>query len=618
MERQWYLRFLVVVATATAAWLSLWPSLGQWMSVPAWVETTFEGRINPGLDIRGGIRLMYEVEVDEYLRDKRDRDAEQLLRRLGVLLDVIDESEVNTATREQLQQVQEKVTVQRVGRRAIRALFTEASDRELFTADWLQENFDDLRLSAQDGNRIDLEMREDRLEQLRDDAVKQAQTVIDNRVNALGLGQAEVSSRESDVIVEVPGASEEQFQYVRSIISRTARLEFKVVDDENDFIGTLTDLPEGIQRFTEPGYGGEGRRSTTSYLYVTGSPCAADDVGCVGPRQQLQQYIETLSPPEDHQLVVADLDPGDRPEEDADAELEAWRTYYLYRTSNVSGEDVDDARVGFDPQEGTVVYLTFNAGGAVKWEEMTGANVKRRVAIVLDERVESAPVIQERIGGGSTRITLSRGVANPQKVLQEANDLVVVLKAGALPAPLREANSQLIGPTLGQDSVRLGTRGAVVGISLVLLFMMLYYEVAGIVSALAVVLNLLFMLGIMSALSPPLTLPGIASLALTVGMAVDANVLIIERIREELRLGKSARAAVDQGFRRAMASVFDSQLTTFIAGVVLYQYGTGPIKGFAVMLLIGIITSLFTGIFCSKVMMDFVVRGLKVKRLRVG
>jgi len=626
MDRRWYMRMTVVVAAITAAWFSLWPTLSDAgvIGAPSWVTETFEGRINPGLDIRGGLRLMYEVEVDEYIVDRRNRDAERMVRQIGVLIGVLTDDEITTATREQLDSINERVTVQRVGERGIRVLFEREDDRELFDVDWLQENFPELRLASNEGNQLDLRMREDRLEELREDAVKQAVRTIDDRVNALGLGQADVSARESDVIVEIPGANERQFESVKAVIARTARLEFKVVDDATNIVGGFEDLPEGMERIQEAGYAGEGRRANTSFLYFAGPTCSAEQQEadeCETPRQTLEAYIQQQEIPDDHQLLVSQVRDEDRERYEDEPNLEeteAWRTFYVVRTTEVTGEDIDDARVGFDPQEGTVVYLTFNVQGAGEWATLTGQHVQERIAVVLDDRVESAPVIQEEISGGSTRITLGSDVGDPQRTVREANDLVVVLKAGALPAPLTEANSQLIGPTLGQDSVRMGAMGAVVGVSLVLLFMIFYYQVAGIVSAIAVVLNLLFMLAIMSGFSPPLTLPGIASLALTVGMAVDANVLITERIREELRAGKSARAAVDQGFKRAFSSVFDSQLTTFIAGVVLLQYGSGPIKGFAVMLLIGIVTSLFTGIFCSKVFFDWIVRGLKVKRLRVG
>jgi preprotein translocase subunit SecD len=239
------------------------------------------------------------------------------------------------------------------------------------------------------------------------------------------------------------------------------------------------------------------------------------------------------------------------------------------------------------------------------------------MAIVLDDRVESAPVIQTEIGGGRCQITLG-GSSSYNDSLQEAKDLVVVLRAGALPAPIRPANEQLIGPSLGADAIEKSAMGAVLGVGLVVVFMMFYYQVAGIVADIAVLLNLLFLLALMALFEATLTLPGVAGIALTVGMAVDANVLINERIREELRAGKSARAAVDQGFDRAFWSIFDGQLTTFISGVVLFQYGSGPIKGFAVTLMIGIATSLFTGVFCSRLVFDFLVRGLRIKSLKVG
>ncbi|MCB9667006.1 MAG: protein translocase subunit SecD, partial [Myxococcales bacterium] len=261
------------------------------------------------------------------------------------------------------------------------------------------------------------------------------------------------------------------------------------------------------------------------------------------------------------------------------------------------------------------VSITFQKPrGANLFEELTGRNVKRRMAIVLDDRVESAPVIQTKIAGGHAQITLGVG----PNIQAEAKNLTIVLKAGALPVPIRPSNEQLIGPTLGQDSVQQGAIGAAVGVGLVMLFMLIYYQVGGLIANLMVMLNLVILFAFLALASATLTLPGIAGIALTVGMAVDANVLIMERIREELRDGKSARIAVDQGFRRAFWSIMDGQLTTFIAGIVLYQFGTGPIRGFAVTLMAGILSSLFTGVFCSRVCFEWWVRRRNLQRLRVG
>ena len=624
MDRSWYLRFFAVVSAVVFAFLALWPSLPKevFPEAPDFVQRTFAGRISPGLDIKGGLRLMYEVEVDEYIRDRRDRESERMLRELGVLLGIIDDEELSSATRDQLVEVRERVTVQRVGRLKIRVVFGDEDDFDAFDTEWLDTRFPDLRLVGREGQQVDLQIRESRTEDLRKTAVEQAVRTVSERIDGLGLKEATVIGREADIIVEVPGADEEQFDRIRQIIQRTAQLQFKVLDDPSTFLNDAVDqasLPEGITLRTEQPRAGE-TVVTSYYLEAVGPDCKELPTGeqdaCVPVRQQLTDYIDTLEVPDDHELVLKQLDR--REQSSLEADEEGWRTYYVFAVTEVTGEDVDDASVSFDPQRGSqpVVSLTFNSTGAAEFEDLTGANINRRMAIVLDGRAESAPNIEDRIGGGRAQITLGSGDYN--EVLDEANELVVVLRAGALPAPLRPANEQLIGPTLGQDSVAQGAKGAFIGVLLVLIFMAVYYEVAGLVADVMVVLNLLFLLAMMAASEATLTLPGVAAIALTVGMAVDANVLITERIREELRNGKTARAAVDQGFGRAFWSVIDSQLTTFIAGIVLFQFGTGPIKGFAVMLMFGIASSLFTGIFCSKVMLDWIVRGLRVKRLRVG
>ena len=608
MDRGWYFRFSIVAVAVVLGWLTLWPSIDTWVPAPQWVKNAFEGRISPGLDIKGGLRLMYEVEVDEAIRDRRDRLAERMLGMLGERLGLIEEGESGTATREQIDEVRERVRVQRVGERRIRAIFEDAADAEKLDRDWLEDWFPDLRIveTTDNGTTVTLGIREDRLEDMRSTAVEQAEKTISNRIDELQIRETTVIGRDQDIIIEIPGASEADFDYIKGIIARTASLDFKVVDDEASFIDELGDLPEGITRQTEVVSAGENNPQVSSaYLVARGA----------NARQTLQDYVDTLEVPDDHHLALGAY--GDDP--DAAEDGESWRTYYLFRTSEVTGEDISDAFVAFDQQDQSkpVVIVRFNSDGAAAFDRLTGRNVKRRMAIVLDDRVESAPVINERIGGGSAQISLGsyRGY---DELMTEANELVIVLKAGALPAPIRPANEQLIGPTLGRDSVQRGAEGALIGILLVLVFMVFYYHVAGIVADTMVILNVLFLFAVLSAFGATLTLPGVAGIALTVGMAVDANVLITERIREELRLGKSPRSAVDQGFRRAFWSIFDAQITTFIAGVVLFQYGTGPIKGFAVTLMIGIATSLFTGVFCSKVMLDWIVRGLRVDRLRVG
>lgn len=260
----------------------------------------------------------------------------------------------------------------------------------------------------------------------------------------------------------------------------------------------------------------------------------------------------------------------------------------------LTGEYITDANVQFDSYGQAYVGMTFNTRGARIFEDLTGANIKKRLAIVLDENVHSAPVIQDRIAGGKASIT-------GQFTTEEAHDLAVVLRAGSLPAPVTILEERTVGPSLGQESIDKGMLAAWVGGVAVLLFMIAYYARAGMIAAFEVVLDILLILAGMAAFGGTLTLPGIAGIILTIGMAVDANVLIYERIREELRSGGSVANAIQQGFARSTITIFDSNLTTIIAAIILYQFGTGPVRGFALTLTLGILASMFTAIFVSRI-----------------
>jgi len=244
------------------------------------------------------------------------------------------------------------------------------------------------------------------------------------------------------------------------------------------------------------------------------------------------------------------------------------------------------------------VELILNERGAQLFEKITSENVGRRLAIILDNTVYSAPVIREKIGGGRASITGSFDI-------KEARDLAIVLRAGALPAPVTIAEERTVGPSLGKDSINQGILSFVVGGSLVIVFMAVYYKVAGVLADLAVILNILYLLAALAAFEATLTLPGIAGIVLTIGMAVDANVLISERMREEIRLGKNPRAAVESGYERALPAILDSNITTFLSGLILFQFGSGPVKGFAVTLCIGIVSSVFTAVVGTRVVYDY-------------
>ncbi len=263
----------------------------------------------------------------------------------------------------------------------------------------------------------------------------------------------------------------------------------------------------------------------------------------------------------------------------------------------LTGEYITDANVQFDSFGQAYVGMNFNARGARIFEDVTGANIKRRLAIVLDGTVHSAPVIQDRIGGGRASIT-------GQFTTEEAHDLAVVLRAGSLPAPVNILEERSVGPSLGQESIDKGVKAAMIGGIVVILFILVYYRRSGVVASFAVVSNIVLVLAGLAAFGATLTLPGIAGIILTLGMSVDANVLIFERIREELRAGESVARSIHNGFSRATMTIIDSNLTTIIAAIILYQFGTGPVRGFAVTLTLGIMASMFTAIFVSRIFFD--------------
>jgi preprotein translocase subunit SecD len=611
MDKGWYFRFSLMALVTLFGWLVLWPSLHAWVPAPNIVRKYFTGRISPGLDIRGGLRLTYDVEVDQAVRDRRNLRSDQLSRELGERLGVVPKG--STPTREQSTQINERVQRHNEGERGIRLKFKSAADAEKLDHE-LITRYGDLREVTRNDTDVLLEVKKDFLDQIRDTAVQQARETIQNRVDGLGMREAAVTAQNTDIIVEVPGADQAVFDRIREIISKTARLEFQIVDDEATFVNGLTDLPEGVTKQTEFVSAGTSKPQVpSSYLLLKGKDA----------RNKLSAYVDKLKSegkiPDDHELLIGE---AERVSEDAAATSKAetaFRTYYLYARAEVTGQAIEDAFVANDQQQGGKPYvaINFNSEGADLFKELTGRNIKRRMAIVLDDVVASAPVIQTEIGGGHCQVTLG-GFRPYNEILNEARDLVVVLKAGALPVPMRPSNEQMVGPSLGADGVNQGIKGALISFGVVLVFMAAYYEMGGVIADMMVILHLLFLLATQAFFEATISLPALVAVALNMGMAVDANVLINERIREDLRGGKSPRVAVEQGFSRAFSSIFDSQITTLVAGIVLFQYGTGPIKGFAVTMIFGICTSLFTGVFCSRIAFDLLVRGLRVQRLRVG
>ncbi len=622
LDANWRMRAGLVVAVAALGFVSVWPSVtsmtGGLIPCPQYIAERVTFRLVAGLDLRGGLRLVYTVDVDEALEDRRDRHYEDMQTELAKIFGLHSGDE--RPPEEVYAKLREKVTLEKPqgDARTVRLSVKDPADAAKIDAPFLQLFATEMSYS-QDNNQGSyvFRLRNDVETQIRENAVAQAKEIVLRRVDELGLREAAVSTRDEDIIVEVPGQDEAGFKEIREIIGQTARLEFKLLDDDTDFFASFragadrTSLPEGVgfaQETTTVGQDAEGeaRRKVITYAEMRKKP----DETSKEALDRFKEWAATLTLPPDRELgfeMMYDTDPVTG----KSTEL-GWRTYLLKSRAEITGDMIRDAQAQPDQGQnslgGWYVALRFTDAGGAIFERITGANIKRRFAIILDGRVESAPVIQSRIAGGNASITL--GSSDTESQLRDARKLELVLRSGALPAPITPSNEQHIGPSLGADSIQQGVRGALVGVVLVLAFMVMYYRQSGIFANIAVTFNIVLLIAILASFGASMTLPGIAGLALTVGMSVDANVLINERIRDELRGGRSPRASVDLGYSKAFSAILDGHLTTLTSGIVLAQFGTGPIKGFAVTLIVGVACSLFTGVTMTRVMFDVWVRGL--------
>jgi preprotein translocase subunit SecD len=620
MDGAWRFKVGFVCCTFLTALLVLMPTIegatnGK-VKCPAYIRDHMSFAIAEGLDLQGGMRLVYTVEVEEAIRDKRDHFADEMRQELATVFQI--HSGDGLITRDEAGKLEAKVHIYTPESALIRLKFKDKVD-----VSKVDERFDKKFLTELAETRgpgegeVTYKIRSEVESQIRERAVNQAKDTVNRRVDELGLREANVTTRDEDIIVEVPGENEKTFNDIKEIIRRTARLEFKMVDDPSDFFGKIKDeeLPSGVSIYQENAPDGPGKSTLTHFARIV----KKDSESIQECHDRLKAWIATLPVPDDHQVGYEKVNEFD-PDTQKSTEI-GWRTFYLFSRAEVTGDYITDATVAQDTQSGTgvgsfYVAVTFSPAGADRFEEVTGANVQRRFAIILDDEIDSAPVIRTKIGGGRASITLGSG--DPEQQLQQARQLELVLRSGALPAPINPSNESLIGPSLGRDAIAQGVKGMLVGTTLVLLFMIFYYRKSGVVADIAVLFNLLLQMAILASFSATMTLPGIAGLALTIGMGVDANVLINERIREELRAGRTIRAAVEAGYSKAFPSILDGHVTVFISGLILWQYGTGPVKGFAVTLIVGILASLFTGVFCTRLVFDWWVRHAKVKRLSVG
>lgn len=445
-----------------------------------------------------------------------------------------------------------------------------------------------------------------------DKAVDRAIEIIRNRVDQWGVFEPTIQKlRNNRILVQLPGVLDRERAV--SLIGRTALLEFKLVADNKLIEETLKNIDEVLRNTSS--VTGDTLLDTTmteikpfsGYLQLLQQDMvvAEDDVPKVDSILNLPQ-VKKVIPPGYEFLWGKSIEINGK----------KYRPLYLVKKEpELTGAAIKDARhtigSGSNPQLAgrPIVLIELNRQGARKFAIVTAANVGKRLAIVLDNVVQSAPVIRERIPSGRAQIT---GLES----LDEAKELAIVLRAGALPAPVKIVEERTVGPSLGRDSIRKGIRALLIGLLAVIIFMAIYYNLAGIVADIALLLEMFFIVAALAGLHATLTLPGLAGLILTAGIAVDSNVLIFERIREELRAGKAPSTAIDAAYHRATITIFDANVTTLIAAIVLFKLGTGPIKGFGTTLSLGIIINFITAVFMTKIIFDYFVKvkgtGIKI------
>lgn len=523
MKRNLLWRGLLILATILA-------------SVAA--ATPPQQKINLGLDLRGGMRLVLQVHTEDALRAETDGDMARLAQQ------VKDDSQGKL-----------EIKPQRTGdtRIMVPGLTPDAKTAVIEAAKRVLSRFN----HSDQGDSVTFDMFPGDVTKLRDQSVNQAVQTIRNRIDAYGVTEPVIqASSNNRIVVQLPGVDD--FDRVRKLIKNTAFLEFRI----------------------------------TVYPKDGAHPVTREDL--------LQHFGGRV--PDDVEIL-----PAQRSERDAGTPVPLF--YAVEKRRTVTGRDLRNARPALGQMNQPIVEFSLTPDGAKAFSTLTGEHVGSGLAIVLDGTVVSAPRINSRISDS--------GIIEGSFTQKEVEDLSTVLRSGALPASITYLQETTVGPSLGRDSIREGLRAGIVGTALVVLVMLLYYQLSGVNAISALVLNVLLLFGGMGLFHSTLTLPGIAGVILTIGMAVDANVLVFERIREELRAGRTVRSAIDMGFERAFTSIIDTHVTTLISAMFLFQFGTGPIKGFAVTLVIGLLASLYTSVFVSRWIFDLVLSRRKVATLSI-
>ena len=552
MSRSWWMRFSLLVFFIVVAFVHVFPTLANLD-----LETTkfpFKKKVNLGLDLQGGLYMVYGVDFKKVYRETLDRTVTGLKGDLEKANIAFKFSEIDST-------IEENPNVKLTFDAGL-----DAKVKELY-----EKHKTNLHSLSEKAGIWELTLSRDYRGLIKDNTLNQSVQVIRGRIDEFGVTEPSITTKgENRLVVELPGVKE--VERAKNLIGRTARLEFRMANDS-------LSPPELNALVTQAGI-------NNKLTYKEG--------------QKLSEYTEQINVALKGKLPEGTVVLFERPGFGQGDKL----LPHLLGKVELTGSELQDAFVSFDQQnQKPIVSFQMDAKGAITFEKLTAENIGKRMAIVLDNIVYSDPNIRERIPGGHGQITLGGGRTSGDS-FKEARDLAIVLRAGALPAQLDLLEQRVIGPSIGQDSIKRGMTASFVGCLLVFVFMMFYYRGSGVVATVSLILNFMFTFAILIGLDATLTLPGIAGLALTIGMAVDSNVIIFERIRDELHEGKNPVSAIQSGFDKAFACIFDANITHAIVATILLNFGTGPIRGFAVTLLIGIVTTLFCAVTVCKLVFD--------------
>lgn len=563
MNRSWWYRFSFFLVVIGIAIVTIIPTMFNFD--PEKSNFPVKSKINLGLDLQGGLYMVLGIDFKKVYRDEVKN---YITKVKSTLADEGYESTLGSPSAFDPLDPMYSIVISNPAqveeaKAVIKKYFTYA-----------------LRLTGEEGSELKYSLGREFRNEIEENSVKKSIEVIRNRIDEFGVTEPEIVSMGNDrIVVQLPGVKD--IERAKALIGKTAKLEFKLVHDELASFGPGQVPASLIKLMDESKAAGiEHKRGQRFSDYVT----------------KMNEFYKEL--PKGHDLVFEkSLNPVSN-------EVDLLLPYVVESETKVTGDQLQDATVRIDQENNQpYVSLTFKSAGAKAFEEVTGNNINRRLAIILDGNIYSAPNIQSRIAGGNAQITLGQGDYNT--LLKEARDLSLVLRAGALPVELEFQEQRIVGPSLGADSIARSEKAGLIAGFLVLLFIVIYYKVSGVIAVKSLVANVIFVLACLVGLEATLTLPGIAGIALTVGMAIDANIIIYERIKEEITGGTPIREAVETGFARAFWTILDANLTTAVAGMMLLNFGTGPIRGFAVTLIIGIVCTVYTAYFVSKMAFQF-------------